>query len=83
MAFDFISGTIASISLLIIVIVSILLYINMQNNKKQVTYQIQDLITQFNSGQKQIYNMTKKQQEAQEQIAKRISCLKCPSENLA
>lgn len=82
MAFDFISGTIASVSLLIIVIVSILLYINMQNNKKQVTSQIEDLITQFNSGQKEMYRMTKKQQEIQEQITKQMSCLKCPSENL-
>lgn len=82
MAFDFISGTIASVSLLIIIVVTIMLYINMQNNKKQVTAQLDALITQFNIGQKRLYGITKKQQEEQEELKKRMACLKCPSDNV-
>lgn len=78
MAFDFISGTISVVSLIIIIIVSIVLYVNMQNNKKLFNAQIEDLIKQFNSGQTHIYNLTKKQGELQAQLEKKVKCVRCP-----
>lgn len=75
MAFDFVSGSISLISLIIIIIVSILLYINIRNTKKQVDMQLEDLIKQFNSGQVYLYNMAQRQKN---ELSKRVECLKCP-----
>lgn len=78
MAFDFVSGTISSISLIIIIIVSILLYINNQNTKKQIDAQLEDLIKQFNSGQVYLYNMALRHKN---ELAKKVECLKCPEDS--
>ena len=94
MAFDLISGGIAITSILIIVIATIILYVNIQNNRKREREQLEDVIQQINASHKYLYNMTNKvqhdlqnkqaalQQELQknkQDLEKKMSCIKCPN----
>jgi uncharacterized protein HemX len=76
MAFDLISGGIAITSILIIVIATIVLYVNMQNNRKREREQLEDVIQQINASHKYFYkkmndmssDLQKKQTAIQHQL---------------